>query len=73
MLFVSTNREGGMHMSAEIGLRHIEKAYLFQILVAQHRAKSPADFKDLIAYTKAKMEPEDVKLVQKDFDDWKNS
>jgi hypothetical protein len=60
-------------VATEIEIRRNDRDYLFQMLVAQHRATSPADFKDLIAQTKAKMEPEDVKLVQKDFDDWKNS
>jgi hypothetical protein len=60
-------------MATEIELRHAEKDCLLQILMAQHRSAAPKEFKDLILWAKTKMEPEDVKLVLKEFDDWKNS
>ncbi len=60
-------------MPSEIELRHIEKDYLFQMLVAQYESSAPKDFNKLIAQAKAKMEAEDIKSVMKDFEDWKNS
>jgi hypothetical protein len=51
----------------------VEKDILFQLLEAQYDSKEPSDFKRLIARMKSKMEPEDVKLVLQEFEEWKNS
>ncbi len=60
-------------MGSEMETRHAEKRHLFRILVARHNSKSPDDFKDLLAQSRAEMEPEDVKLVLQEFEEWKNS
>ncbi len=60
-------------MATEIEIRRNDRDYLFQMLVARERSQTPSDFKDLISQTKAKMEPEDVKLVLQEFEEWKNS
>ena len=60
-------------MATEIELRHAEKDCFLQILMAQHRSSAPSEFKDLLLWAKAKMEPEDVKLVMQEFEEWKNS
>jgi hypothetical protein len=41
--------------------------------MARHQSKNPSDFKDLLAFAKSEMEPEDVKLVLQEFEEWKNS
>jgi hypothetical protein len=60
-------------MDSELATRRNDKATLFQILVAKHESKTPNDFKKLLAWAKAQMEPEDVKLVLQEFEEWKNS
>ncbi|MDR1703157.1 MAG: hypothetical protein LBS19_00515 [Clostridiales bacterium] len=60
-------------MATEIEIRRNDRDYLYQMLVAQYRSKTPSDFKDLISQTKAKMEAEDVKLVLQAFEEWKNN
>ncbi len=57
---------------SEMELRHIEKDYLYQILEAQSESATPRDFDRLISRVKAKMEPEDVKLVLREFEEWKS-
>jgi hypothetical protein len=64
---------GGGYMGSELDTRRNDKACLFQILMAQYESKTPADLKKLVAWAKAQMEPEDVKLVLQEFDEWKNS
>jgi len=59
-------------VGSELETRRIDKGYLFQILKAQHEGNTPSDFKSLLAWTKSQMEPEDVKLVLQEFDEWKN-
>jgi hypothetical protein len=58
---------------AERETRRTDKGYLFQLLKAQFESTVPKDFKDVLAWTKAQMEPEDVKLVLQEFEEWKNS
>ncbi len=60
-------------MGGELEIRRSDKSYLLQILMAQHDSETPKDFKRLLTWVKAKMEPEDVKLVLQEFDEWKNS
>jgi hypothetical protein len=60
-------------MGNELETRRNDKAYLFQILMTQYESKTPSDLKKLVAWVKAQMEPEDVKLVQQEFEEWKNS
>jgi hypothetical protein len=60
-------------LATEIEIRRNDRDYLFQILLAQFESQTPSDFKKLISQTKAKMEPEDVKLVLHEFEEWKNS
>ncbi len=60
-------------MATEIEIRRNDRDHLFDVLVAQHRSQFPKDFKDLVSQMKAKMEPEDVKLVLHEFEEWKNS
>ncbi len=60
-------------MGSELETRRNDKLVLFQILMAQHDSKAPEDFKRIIAWQKAHMEPEDVKLVLQEFDEWRNS
>jgi hypothetical protein len=68
-----TRRTEVIVVGSELETRHIEKSYLLQILVAQYDSKTPDDFKRLLMWVKAKMEPEDVKLVLQEFEEWKNS
>jgi hypothetical protein len=49
--------------------RRNDKSYLFQVLQAEHENC----FKKLKAWTKAQMEPEDVKLVLQEFEEWLKS
>jgi hypothetical protein len=58
-------------VASEIEIRRNDRDYLFQILEAQYESTFPADFEKLIARTKSKMEPEDVKLVLQGFDEWR--
>ncbi len=58
-------------MGNELETRRSDRSYLFQILRAQFQSKAPNDFKDLLSWVKAKMEPEDVKLVLHEFEEWK--
>ncbi len=60
-------------MGSEIETRRNDKLCLYQMLKEQHDSKAPNEFKGLIAWQKAHMEPEDVKLVLQEFDEWKNS
>jgi hypothetical protein len=60
-------------MGNELETRRSDKSYLLQILVSQHESEVPKDFKKLLMWVKAKMEPEDVKLVLQEFEAWKNS
>jgi hypothetical protein len=60
-------------LATELEIRHAERRNLFRILVARHQSKHPGDFKDLLAFAKSEMEPEDVKLVLQEFEEWKNS
>ncbi len=59
-------------MPTELELRHAERDCLLQVLVAQHESKNPKDFNRLVMWARAKMEPEDVKLVMQEFEAWKN-
>jgi hypothetical protein len=56
---------------SEHDTRRNDKSFLFQTLEAQHKSNNKADFNTLISWTKAKMEPEDVKLVLQEFEEWK--
>ncbi len=60
-------------MGSELETRRSDKSYLLQILMSQHDSEVPKDFKRLLAWVKAKMEPEDVKLVLQEFEEWKNT
>jgi hypothetical protein len=60
-------------LATELEIRRNDRDYLFQMLIAQFESQMPSDFKKLISQTKAKMEPEDVKLVLQEFEEWKNS
>ena len=60
-------------MATEIEIRHTERRNLFRILIAQHESSTPKDFNKLIATTRAEMEAEDVILVMREFEEWKNS
>jgi hypothetical protein len=60
-------------MGSEYETRRNDKSYLIQILLAQHDSKTPSDFNRLLVWIKAQMEPEDVKLVLHEFNEWKNS
>ncbi len=60
-------------MGSELETRRNDKLCLFQILIAWHESVTPSDFKKLISWQKAHMEPEDVKLVLQEFEEWKNS
>ncbi|MCL2637953.1 MAG: hypothetical protein FWD48_06220 [Oscillospiraceae bacterium] len=51
--------------------RRNDKSVLFQALKAQYNAQTKKDFNEFISWTKAKMEPEDVKLVLQEFEEWK--
>ncbi len=62
-----------MTMPTELELRHAERDCLLQVLVAQYESKNPKDFNRLVMWARAKMEPEDVKLVMQEFEAWKNS
>ena len=50
--------------------RRNDRSVLFQALKAQHNAQVKSDFNEFISWTKAKMEPEDVKLVLQEFSEW---
>jgi hypothetical protein len=50
--------------------RRNDRGYLFQTLKSQFHSQNKSDFDDLIAWTKAQMEPEDVKLVLQEFSEW---
>jgi hypothetical protein len=52
----------------ELEIRHAERDILFKLLVAKHT--NNIDF--LLANQKAKMEQEDVQLVENQFNIWKN-
>jgi hypothetical protein len=58
---------------AEAETRRNDKACLLQVLVSQYESETPKDFKKLVMWAKAQMEPEDVKLVLQEFEEWKNS
>ncbi len=60
-------------MGCELETRRNDKLCLFQILIAAFESKTPGDLKKLLAWQKAHMEPEDVKLVLQEFEEWKNS
>jgi hypothetical protein len=60
-------------MATELEIRRSDKLCLYQMLREQHESKAPEEFKGLIAWQKAHMEPEDVKLVLHEFEEWKNS
>ncbi len=60
-------------MGSEMETRRNDKDCLLQILMAQHESSAPRDFKRLLAWIKAQMEPEDVKLVLQEFEEWKNT
>ncbi len=60
-------------MGSEMETRRNDKEHLYQLLEAQHDSQTPSDFKRIIARAKARMEPEDVKLVLQEFEEWKNS
>jgi hypothetical protein len=60
-------------VGSELETRRIDKGYLLQILEAQYDSKTPEDFKRLLMRTKSQMEPEDIKLVLQEFEEWKNS
>ncbi len=60
-------------MDSELEIRRNDKGYLFQVLMSQYESSAPGDFKKLVAWTKALMEPKDVKLVLQEFEEWKNS
>jgi hypothetical protein len=50
--------------------RRNDRSYLFEVLEAQHESQNKSDFERLIARTKSRMEPEDVKLVLQEFSEW---
>ncbi len=60
-------------MGSELETRHLEKSYLLQILMAQHDGETPKDFNRLLAWVRGRMEPEDVKVVLQEFEEWKKS
>jgi hypothetical protein len=60
-------------MTTELEIRRNDKLCLYQILKEQHDSKTPDAFRGLIAWQKAHMEPEDVKLVLQEFEEWKKS
>ncbi len=60
-------------MCSELETRRNDKDCLLQILMAQHDSKTPSDFNRILAWARAKMEPEDVKLVMQEFNEWKSS
>jgi hypothetical protein len=55
---------------SQLDTRRNDRGYLFQLLQAQHEAQNKSDFNKVIAWTKAQMEPEDVKLVLQEFSEW---
>jgi hypothetical protein len=58
---------------AEAETRRNDKLCLYQILKEQHDSKAPSEFRSLLAWQKAHMEPEDVKLVLQEFEEWVKS
>ncbi len=56
-------------MATELEIRRNDKGYLFQALKAQYDGN---DFDSFLAWIMTQMEPEDVKLVLKEFEEWKN-
>jgi hypothetical protein len=62
-----------IEMGSELETRRNDKDCFLQILLAQHDSKTPDDFKRLLVWIKAQMEPEDVKLVLQEFEEWKKS
>jgi uncharacterized membrane protein len=62
-----------IEVGSELETRRNDKGYLLQILMSQYESVTPNDFKRLLAWAKGQMEPEDVKLVLQEFEEWKNS
>jgi hypothetical protein len=60
-------------MGSEAETRRNDKLCLFQILIAKHESTTPSDLNKLLAWQKAHMEPEDVKLVLQEFEEWVKS
>ena len=60
-------------MGSELETRRNDKLCLFQMLKEQQGSQAPKEFKGLISWQRAHMEPEDVKLVLQEFEEWKNS
>jgi hypothetical protein len=58
-------------MGSEHDTRRNDKGYLSQTLKAQNESTNPKDFKSLLYWIKSQMEPEDVKLVLQEFEEWK--
>ncbi|MDR1704148.1 MAG: hypothetical protein LBS19_05640 [Clostridiales bacterium] len=58
-------------MGSELETRRNDRGYLFQILKSQHNSATPNDFEELLAWTKAQMESDDVKMVLQGFEEWK--
>jgi hypothetical protein len=50
-----------------IDTRHAERNYLFMLLMAKYTGEIDTQ----IAHLQAQMEPEDVKLVKQEFEEWK--
>jgi hypothetical protein len=60
-------------VGSEFETRRNDKMYFTQLLRAQHYSKTPSDFNEVLMWIRAAMEPEDVKLVLQEFEEWKNS
>jgi hypothetical protein len=58
-------------MGSELETRRNDRGYLFQILKAQNNSSTPHDFEELLAWTMAQMESDDVKMVLQGFEEWK--